>query len=67
VALEAMAYEAPTEDDTHRLLQEAAGFVQQAIAARNDEKHFAESFTRISNNSAGYTRLKTMRAAISPR
>jgi hypothetical protein len=67
VALEAMAYEAATDDDTLRLLQEAAGVVQQAIAARKDEKHFAESFTRISNNSLGYTRLKTMRSSITLR
>jgi hypothetical protein len=67
VALEAMAYEAATVDDTHRLLQEAAGLVQQATAARKDEKLFAESFTRISNNSLGYTRLKAMRASINLR
>jgi hypothetical protein len=67
VALEAMAYEATTDDDALRLLQDAAGVVQQAMAARKDEKYFAESFARISNNSAGYTRLKTMRAAISAR
>ena len=67
VAVEAMAYEAATVDDTHRLLQEAAGLVQQAIAARKDEKLFAESFSRISNNSLGYARLKTMRAAIAVR
>lgn len=67
VALEAMAYEAATDDDTLRLLQEAAGVVQQAIAARKDEKYFAESFTRISNNSLGYTRLKTMRSSMTMR
>ena len=67
VALEAMAYEATTDDDTLRLLQEAAGVVQQAIAARKDEKYFAESFTRISNNSLGYTRLKTMRSSMTLR
>jgi hypothetical protein len=67
VALEALAYEAATEDDTQRLLQEAAGLVQQAITARKDEKHFAESLTRISNNSLGYARLKAMRASIAVR
>lgn len=67
VALEAMAYEAATDDDAIRLLQEAAGIMQQSIAARKDEKYFAESLTRISNNSAGYTRLKTMRSAINAR
>lgn len=60
VALEATAYEAATIDDTLRLLQEAADVVERAMAARKDEKNFAESLTRISNNLLGYTRLKTM-------
>ena len=64
VALEALAYEATTDDDTLRLLQEAANVVQQAIAARKDEKYFAESITRISSNSLGYTRLKTLRSSM---
>jgi hypothetical protein len=64
VALEAMAYEAATDHDTLRLLQEAAGVVQQAMAARKDEKYFAESLTRISNSSAGYERLKTMLSSV---
>lgn len=67
VALEAMAYEAATDADTLRLLQEAAGVVQQAMAARKDEKAFAESLTRISNNLAGYTRLKTMLSSVTMR
>jgi hypothetical protein len=67
VALEAMAYEATTAEDTLRLLQEAAGVVQQAMAARKDEKYFAESFTRISNHSAGYARLKTMLSSMTMR
>jgi hypothetical protein len=67
VAVEAMAYELAAEDDTVRLLQEAAGLVQQAIAARKDEKQFAESLTRISNSRLGYTRLKTMRSSMNAR
>jgi hypothetical protein len=67
VALEAIAYEAAFVDDSHRLLQEAAGLVQQAIAARKGEKRFTESLTRISNNSLGYARLKAMRASINSR
>lgn len=62
-----MAYEATTDDDTIRLLQEAASVVQQAIASGKDEKYFAESFTRISNNSLGYTRLKTLRSSMNVR
>ena len=50
-----------------RLLQEAASVVQQAIAARKDEKHIAEFFTRISSSSVGYTRLKTMRSSLPER
>ncbi len=64
VAHEAMAYEATGEDDTQQLITRAASFVQQAIAARKDEKYFAEAFTRISNSSLGYTRLRTMRASL---
>lgn len=60
VALEALAYELTTVEDTQRMLQEAAGFVQQAIAARKGEKQFAESLARISANSAGYGRLRDM-------
>lgn len=67
VALEATAYEATTAEDTLRLLQEAAGAMQQAMAARKDEKTFAESFTRISNNLAGYTRLRTMLSSMTMR
>jgi hypothetical protein len=64
VAHEAMAYEATSEDDTQQLITSAASFVQQAIAGRKDEKYFAEAFTRISNSSLGYTRLRTMRASL---
>lgn len=67
VALEAMAYEATTAEDTFRLLQEAAGVVQQAMTARKDEKAFTESLTRISNNSLGYTRLRTMLSSMTMR
>lgn len=67
VAFEAMAYEAATVEDALRLLQEAAGAVQQAMAARKDEKAFAESFTRISNNSLGYARLRTMLSSMTMR
>ena len=64
VAAEAMAYESTTDDETLRQLAEAAGLVQKAIAGKKDEKYFTEAFTRISNSSLGYTRLKTMRASI---
>ena len=67
VACEAMAYEATTDADTERLLQEAASFVQQAANAKKDEKYFGEAFTRISNSSLGYTRLRTMRASLGMR
>jgi hypothetical protein len=67
VALEAMAYEAATIDDTIRLLQEAATVVQQAIAARKDEKQFAESLTRISGSSIGYTRLRFLLSSMNVR
>ncbi len=67
VAIEAMAYEAATDADTFRLLQEAAGVVQQAMAARKDEKAFSESLKRISNSSLGYTRLKTMLSSMTMR
>ncbi len=45
--------------DAQQLMTEAASFVQQAIAARKDEKYFDRAFTRISSNSLGYTRLRT--------
>jgi hypothetical protein len=67
VASEAMAYEAGSDDETLRLLTEAAGLVQKAIAGKKDEKYFTEAFTRISNSSLGYTRLKTMRTSIGMR
>ena len=67
VACEAMAYEATADEDTERLLQEAASFVQQAANAKKDEKYFGEAFTRISNSSLGYTRLRTMRASLGMR
>jgi len=61
IAHEAMAYEAISDDDAERLLEEAAGLVQQAIAARKDEKYFTEASTRITANSLGYTRIRAMR------
>ncbi len=64
VAHEALAYESTSEDETARLMTEAAALVQQAVTARKDEKYFAEAFTRISTNSLGYTRLRTMRASV---
>jgi hypothetical protein len=67
VASEAMAYESSSDDEAQRLLQEAASFVQQAVNAKKDEKYFGEAFTRISNSSLGYTRLRTMRASIGMR
>ena len=67
VAHEALAYEATSEDETQRLITEAAAFVQQAINARKDEKYFGEAFSRISANSLGYTRLRTMRASVGMR
>jgi len=67
VACEAMAYEATSEEDTERLLREAASFVQQAANGKKDEKYFGEAVTRISNSSLGYTRLRTMRASLGMR
>ncbi len=64
VAHEALAYEAATDDEIQQLMTAAASFVQQAIAARQDEKYFTEAFSRISSNSLGYTRLRTMRASL---
>ena len=64
VAHEALAYEATTDDETQQLMTAAASFVQQAIAARKDEKYFTEAFSRISSNGLGYTRLRTMRASL---
>jgi hypothetical protein len=67
VAHEALAYEATSDEDTQRLLQDAASFVQQAANAKKDEKYFTEAVTRISNSSLGYARLRTMRASIGMR
>ena len=64
VAHEALAYEATTDDETQQLITAAASLVQQALAARKDEKYFTEAFSRISSNSLGYTRLRTMRASL---
>jgi hypothetical protein len=64
VAHEALAYEATADEDTQRLLTEAAGFVQQAVAAKKDEKYFVEAFSRISSSSLAYTRLRTMRQSM---
>ena len=67
IASEAMAYEAGSDEEAQRLLNEAGGLVQKAIAAKKDEKYFTEAFTRISSNSLGYTRLRTMRASLGMR
>jgi len=67
VANEALAYESTSDDDTQRLLQDAASFVQQAANAKKDEKYFTEASTRISHSSLGYARLRTMRASIGMR
>ncbi len=64
VAHEALAYEATSEEETRRLIAEAASFVQQAINARKDEKYFSEAFGRISTNGLAYTRLRAMRASL---
>jgi hypothetical protein len=64
VAHEAMAYEATADEEAQQLLGQAATFVQQAIAGKKDEKYFNDAFTRISSNSLGYTRLRTMRASL---
>ena len=64
VAHEALAYEATTDDETQQLITAAGSLVQQAIAARKDEKYFTEAFSRISANGLGYTRLRTMRASL---
>jgi hypothetical protein len=67
VANEALAYEAANDDDAQRLLVDASTTLQQAIAAKKDEKYFNEAFARISKNSLGLTRLRTMRASIGMR
>jgi hypothetical protein len=67
VANEALAYEATNDDEAQRLLTEAGTGMQQAIAAKKDEKYFNEAFARISKNSLGLTRLHTMRASIGMR
>lgn len=67
IACEAQAYEATADEDAQRLLGEAAGFVQQAIAAKKDEKYFTEAFSRISSSGLSYTRLRTMRASLAMR
>ncbi|MEP6782831.1 MAG: hypothetical protein ABI983_04115 [Acidobacteriota bacterium] len=64
VANEALSYEAANDDEALRLIQEAATMMQQAIAAKKDEKYFDEAFSRVSKNSLALTRLKTMRAAL---
>jgi hypothetical protein len=64
VAHEALAYEATADEDAQRLLTEAGGFVQQAIAGKKDEKYFTEAFSRISSSSLSYTRLRTMRTSM---
>jgi hypothetical protein len=67
VAHEALAYEATADEDTQRLLTDAAGFVQQAVAGKKDEKYFTEAFSRISSSSLAYARLRTMRASVNMR
>jgi hypothetical protein len=67
VANEALAYEATNDDDAQRLLTDASTGMQQAIAAKKDEKYFTEALARISKNSLGLTRLRAMRASIGMR
>jgi hypothetical protein len=67
IASEALAYEATSDEDAQRLLNEAAELVRKAIAGKKDEKYFTEAFNRISTNSLGYTRLRTMRASVGMR
>jgi hypothetical protein len=67
IACEAQAYEATSDEDAQRLLNEAASFVQQALAGKKDEKYFTESFSRISSSGLSYTRLRTMRASLGMR
>jgi hypothetical protein len=64
VASEALAYEATADEESQRLLNEAGNFVQQALAAKKDEKYFTEAFSRISSSSLAYTRLRTMRQSM---
>ena len=64
VANEALSYEATSDEDGLRLMLEASTLMQQAVAAKKDEKYFDEAFARISKNSLGMTRLKTMRASL---
>jgi hypothetical protein len=64
VANEALSYEATSDEDGLRLMLEASTLMQQALAAKKDEKYFDEAFARISKNSLGMTRLKTMRASL---
>ena len=44
VANEAMSYEATSDEDAQRLMLDASTLMQQAIAARKDEKYFDEAF-----------------------
>jgi hypothetical protein len=64
VANEALSYEATSDEDAQRLIQESSTLMQQAIAAKKDEKYFDEALARISKNSLGLTRLRTMRASL---
>ena len=64
VANEALAYESSSDDETLKLLEDAARFVQQAINGKKDEKYFNEAFIRITNSSLGYARLRTMHASL---
>jgi hypothetical protein len=67
VANEALAYESQSDDETLKLLEDAASFVQKAIDGKKDEKYFNEAFLRITNSSLGYARLRTMHASIGMR
>jgi hypothetical protein len=68
VANEALAYETSTsDDDTLKLLEDAASFVQKAIDGNMDAKFFTAPFLRITNCCLGYSRLRTMRASFSMR
>jgi len=64
VANEALAYQASNDDDAQRLIQDASTMMQQALAAKKDEKYFDEAFARVSKNSLALTRLRTMRASL---
>ena len=67
VAHEALAYESTSDDETLKLLEDAASFVRKAADSKKDEKYFNEALQRISNRSLAYTRLRTMHASVAMR